>query len=108
MKKLVLLLCLCLSFMGATPELTRTQRIEQTLRICAEQMKKNVCTVIRDEKQYPPDTPGPFILGVGRVPLVPYIRLQNQQGFMCQYAEMECAKNPTGDVCTVAVAIWGH
>jgi hypothetical protein len=111
MKQLItaLLLALtCSTQAQTTPKFTPPTKpqIEAMLKECEKQMERGVCTVQVDEKSYPPNTPDPLISGYGRVPLIAYVRLQNQQGFMCPYAEMWCTKDPKSDVCKVAMALW--
>ena len=114
MTKLLLIVALWFSTsaIAQTKEFTALKvtpvRIKQMLATCEKEMEAGFCSVIRDEKNYPPNTPGPVIAGFGRVPLIPYIRLQNQQGAMCPYADYKCSTEPNGDVCKTALALWGR
>ena len=105
MKKLLIAILLC--FTASAHSQPKPDEIAAMLKRCEAAMALGACSVARDETFYPPGTPGPLIAGYGRVPLIAYIRLQNQQGFMCPYAEMHCTKDPKGDVCKVAQALWG-
>lgn len=108
MKKLLLSLASVCAIAGASPTLPRDAgHIASMLQSCSQAMALGICSIVRDENSYAPNAPGPSVAGYGVLPLIPYIRLQNQQLQMCDYAKAACDSDPSGDVCTVALVMWG-
>ena len=104
MKKLLIAFLLC--FTAAAHSQPKPAEIVEMLKRCEEAMLFGVCSVQRDERFIPADTPPILIPGKGSFPVIDYVRLQNQAGFMCPYAEMQCARDPKGGVCKIAQALW--
>ena len=89
-----------------TTKVTQADEIVAMLKRCEAAMLFGTCSVFQDERFIPADTPPVLIAGRGKFPVIDYVRLQNQGGFMCPYAEMQCAKDPKGGVCKIAQALW--
>lgn len=89
-----------------TTKVTQADAIVAMLKRCEAAMLFGTCSVFQDERFIPADTPPILIPLKGSFPVIDYVRLQNQGGYMCPYAEMQCAKDPKGGVCRIAQALW--
>lgn len=102
MKNILIVILLCFTASAKA----QPADIATMLKRCEAAMLLGTCSVFQDERFIPADTPPVLIAGKGKFPVIDYVRLQNQGGYMCPYAEMQCAKDPKGGVCRIAQALW--